>query len=390
MPTVGLTMRKSPCKGSAPEGKVKILLTPRETPAYGQDFLLAEGMESIGLTRLIGTMNGYEVPPTAGKPKLVVSHNPDDPKDSSFVSSLATDVPVVVHVHLQWGYIEVARKRCARTSIRRATFGVVPTDFMRVRYQAEFPNVPWRVIKYGLNAHRFSPSTEHERDKFRSHHGFESKDVVAIHVGALRNSKGLQVLTKLVAGLDATNSRTQLVLQFLANSNDVAIQQYRYNAEALANRFPKRVRLVADRDPLVTDRAVRYCDLLIMPSLKEVCPLVVLEAFLSGVPVVTFNATPFYDELQHTVIARPFCTVLQLPERFNQRDLPESQLLLSHAESSSLASGLLALCANWNRPGPEDRAALASQAKGSCFTLPRMLAEFQSIYDSCSASSASM
>lgn len=71
--------------------------------------------------------------------------------------------------------------------------GAVPTDFMKIRYRTEFPKIPWRVIKYGLNAHRFSHSTDSERVRFRIHHGFQADDVVAIHVGALTDSKGLQV-----------------------------------------------------------------------------------------------------------------------------------------------------------------------------------------------------
>jgi glycosyltransferase involved in cell wall biosynthesis len=42
---------------------------------------------------------------------------------------------------------------------------------------------------------------------------------------------------------------------------------------------------------------MRHLDVLLLPSLSEVQPMVVLEALSCGVPVVTTKSTPFFDEL---------------------------------------------------------------------------------------------
>lgn len=360
----------------------RYLLTPRHVPAYGQDFLLGEGMETLGITRLFASKTGYAFEANAGKPALFISHNPDDRYDSAFLTALPPSFPVVTHVHLQWGYIDkIERRDWARRAINRASIGVVPTEFMLRMFAAEFPNVLWKVIKYGLNTNRYYPAADNERNLFREKQGFQSEDLLVMHVGALTEAKGLRILEKFVLGMNSEAPCVKLLLQYLGNAQNRAMSRYEKTANDLWNLQPDRIYTHRDEDPLNTDRLLKYCDLLITPSLREVCPLVVLEAFLSGVPVVCLHSTPFYEELRCTKIAENFYTVLPLPARFQELDLERASLDVTEEESENIANQLLAVCNRSKSPSADDRNNLAEQARSSGFTSPRMLEEFRSIYD---------
>lgn len=367
--------------------KRRYLLTPRQVPAYGQDFLLGEGMESIGISRLLASKDGYASTTGIGEDALFISHNTDDPGDSSFLTNLPAGTPVVTHVHLQWGYIDSKDRRTwARRSIDRANCGVVPAPFMKEMFSREFPDVPWKIIKYGLNEKRFRPTSDDERNRFRKAYGLGSNDVLIIHVGALTAAKGLRIIRRFISGINSAAPRVFFLLQFLGNAKNGVLSRYQSEANDLQCLCQQRVRTLRDKNPLSTDRPLRYCDLLVTTSLREVCPLVVLEAFLSGVPVVSFNSTPFFEELRTTEISERFHIVLQLPERFQEPEIERGNLDVSEKENKDLSNRLLEVCNRWNSPTETDRYELATQAREAGFTLPHMLTEFDSLYDEVSRS----
>jgi len=118
-----------------------------------------------------------------------------------------------------------------------------------------------------------------------------------------------------------------------------------------------------------------------MPSLSEVCPLVVLEAFTAGVPVLGTQATPFYNELPQLGMPAWSYRFVPLPNegRFN---VDWSELSMNATEARKLAGQLLHFAANWPCPKEEARKALSQKALSAGFDQDTMIASFQKIYES--------
>ena len=93
----------------------------------------------------------------------------------------------------------------------------------------------------------------------------------------------------------------------------------RERALAVARRLkalaPDKIIIIPDTSPRLAPRPVQFVDALLMPSLSEVQPMVVLEALASGVPVIGTRATPFYEELQASTSRSGICAFVDLPER---------------------------------------------------------------------------
>ena len=96
-------------------------------------------------------------------------------------------------------------------------------------------------------------------------------------------------------------------------------KDYRRTAEALRRKNRDLVWFFPDQGPRLPNRPMRNFDILFLPSLSEVQPMVVLEALSSGVPVVTTQSTRFLRNLNEKLgFEKTECWVIPLPRIFDE------------------------------------------------------------------------
>jgi glycosyltransferase involved in cell wall biosynthesis len=129
---------------------------------------------------------------------------------------------------------------------------------------------------------------------------------------------------------------------------------------------------------LSQDRPLRFVDLLFTPSLSEVCPLTVLEAFHCGVPVLATRSTPFHSDLDPSAWPEGFLQVQDLPA-LNERS--HSRLGVAPAVARDLAGKFLELAARMRPPDDPCRIQLSQAAFQAGFDQGRMFQLLNQIYD---------
>jgi glycosyltransferase involved in cell wall biosynthesis len=290
------------------------------------------------------------------------------------ISNLPPELASVIHVHCQYSYFDGLQQGNIKRCLSRADFGITPARFLTTQLARCFPDVEWRTVYNGIDTRRFRPSTSEERRLWRREHGIPEHCLLIGFVGRLERAKGLEILEEFVR-LSA-NTRLHLLLQFLAHSTRPAVCAYHATATRVQQSAPGRVSLFPDTD-LSTDRPVRYFDVLFTPSLSEVCPLVVLEAFHSGVPVLATRATPFYTELQDFSLPSDCLHLVDLPDLSAQS---RSDLSVPADAASSVAQRLVTIAASLQPPDDDYRARLSGSTGEAGFTQQQMLTSFNHIY----------
>src|SRR5450631_2670478 len=360
----------------------RVLLNPREHLAYGQDFHTAGLMEHCGLTLLKKREGEYHWPHP--DPELIITQNPDDLSDANFVAGMGNKVAVVAHVHCRWDYYTEDQKNIVHKTLLASTAGVVPAQFHKQEMEREFPHLPWYVAANGVRTDLFRPSTQKERDEFKYSHLISADTKLVGFAGRIESAKGIQVLKKICARIAA--EPFVLFVQF------PAWQEVREKAKAWARteQFvqeiralnPRKVIVWGDHHPRLNNRPVRFFDVFLTPSLSEVQPLVVLEALVSGVPVVATDATPFYAELRKEMPALEPSSmqIAPLDERFSQ-GATARESTLTDFEVTSLSQDLIDKIKNVGIYGYKEREQLSTQMILAGFAEASMNARFALIYD---------
>ncbi len=356
---------------------MKVLLNPRASAAYGQDLLAAALKRSCNLTVLQAGESGYETPPA--DLELVVSMNLDEKADSDYLANLPENVPVVAHIHCQPSYYSPAQNANLAAAVQRVRIGISPARFHQHQLQELYPTVDWKLVYNGVDRARFRVARPEERNEFRKKAGIDEELTLAIFVGRLEDAKGLRILEQFCNAISQT--RLALMLQFLSNSSKTA-QRYTEIAARLKAICPNRIFPWPDKD-LAVDRPVRHADFLLMPSLCEVCPLVVLEAFVAGIRVIGTHATPFYDELDRFGLPPGSYTFISLPESRDFK-VERKNLLVSEAEAKELATRLIQQATSKLPAKQSEREVLSKATLRARFDEETMLGAFRSIYDSVS------
>ena len=133
-----------------------------------------------------------------------------------------------------------------------------------------------RVLHNPVDAERFHPGTEGDRETIRNRHGIEAGGFLALFVAHHFRLKGLDVLLRALGRLGDAGPR----LLVLGRGRPAP---YRKMAHALG--IADRVVFAGEReDPETYYRGV---DVFLHPTFYDPCSLTVLEAMASGLPVVT-------------------------------------------------------------------------------------------------------
>ncbi|MEO7715802.1 MAG: glycosyltransferase [Capsulimonas sp.] len=359
---------------------MRLQLTPRRTATFGQDFLAERINRRLRVTPLAADTHGVflqnAIPEDA---HLIISHNPEDAGESRLLAMLPSHARAVVHRHVQWSYLSAGQQENVRRSMANAALCIAPAEFLAQESRALFPETRCEVVHIGRDPMVYRPASLKARLAFRTQLQIPEDSFLAIHIGRLEDAKGLQILTTLAARLP---ERAVLLMQFTANSSDVNRSDgFWPQARAIQSANPTQVRLWPDTDP-ASDRPVRYADLLISTSLKEVAPMVAVEALMSGVPVAATDSTPFYGEIHTLGVADEDLAVIPLPFSERLTTLTRDQLTLTEHEVTITANLMAGEIEGQIARGVEEMesALRAQRIMDAGFTEDAMVARLDALY----------
>ena len=262
----------------------------------------------------------------------------------------------------------------------RVSVGIVPTPFLMQQISTAFPQIPeWRVVRNGVDDARFRPALLDERRSFRRARKIPDDAMLVAHIGALSPAKGMQVVKAFVRHLP--RSSIHLLHEFPATEEVPILKQRtltRFLTLDAEERVSEHLHMCPCTDPL-GDRMVRYCDVLLHPSLREVAPLTVIESWMAGVPVITTRSTPFYEErdVQFALHTLPFQTGVH----WAPRDV--ANIAISDELADDIALAALQHIRAMTCPDDAVRIEIAAAARASGFELRRMTEAFKDIYANC-------
>jgi glycosyltransferase involved in cell wall biosynthesis len=351
-----------------------LVLAPRgDDNKFSQDSFVFE-MLAYGFSVLKKGNRGYDF--TGEKPDFIVSHNPDDADDSLFLRKFR-DVPSTVHVHYQLDYYKDLDN--LTLSLASARAAIVPSQFLAKQIAERFPDVKCYVVSNGVRKHLFFPTTELERIRFKRDNGISPNAKLIGFVGRLTRAKGLDVLERICKHIANADLALLLQFPFWHNSADSGERDRSLAiAQKLKDLAPGKVTIYPDSSPRLAPRPVRFFDVLLMPSLSEVQPMVVLEALASGVPVIGTRATPFYDELQALHAVRHACEFVDLPARLKTG--ASTIDLLEVGEVEHVTSQLIHLLEDISTPSDAERSSIAAKIPGK-YVDTEMYREWTRVYD---------
>jgi glycosyltransferase involved in cell wall biosynthesis len=136
------------------------------------------------------------------------------------------------------------------------------------------------VLSNGIELSKFNSNLNHEQ--FDRHFGLKDENKKILYVGRLMEEKGLDVLIKAYAIVNAKVPNTNLII--------VGKGHMRTSLEALANRLGlKNVVFTGFVSDSMLRQAYASSDLFVLPSYAEIQPLVLLEALAMGLPAIGTN-----------------------------------------------------------------------------------------------------
>jgi len=185
------------------------------------------------------------------------------------------------------GWREGVRARFLRQalkSLRQADAYIVGTEWLKrelATWLGNDKNI--HVVPFGVDRAFFSePPSAGARERWRQNWRIPDEAFVVLHVGSTVDRKNVPLVIQTVARL-----RQQTDAYLLQVGGRFSAEQ-----EQLIDRLDLRrvVRSVAAADETTLRRAYRVADVLLFPSLYEGFGFPVLEAFGSGLPVITSGA----------------------------------------------------------------------------------------------------
>lgn len=154
------------------------------------------------------------------------------------------------------------------------------------------------AIGNGVDADRFGPATAERRQAARSQFGLDPQAVVIGVVARQVAEKGYGELFEAFATLALANPRLQLLIcgSRLASDHAESIEQ---QLNALIRRFPDQVVHAGSVDQV--ERAYDAMDVFCLPSWREGMPRTIIEAMMSGLPVVATDIRGSREEVVSAV-----------------------------------------------------------------------------------------
>jgi glycosyltransferase involved in cell wall biosynthesis len=336
-------------------------------------------VNQLALTEIFPIEGRYSVDSPAIK--LIVTHDMHEAAHADALQRIGADIPVVGHVHLQLDSHTPPMRQAFKSTIGRTSLAIFPANFLKEQIQEQFPELEkCIVVRNGVDASRFRPTTHEERRAFKRSQGITEDCLLVANIGALSVAKGSQALAVFAELLKGT--RVHLAQEFQPPRRGPGATDESMRQRALAQRIkraaPDNVHLLPCEDSFA-DRAIRYCDVLIHFSLGEVAPLTVIEGWMSGLRVIATASTPFYREVEMLEFALQVLTT-RLTLRASQADLSNRELNTGTAED--LAYEAMQKLAEMFPPDDTLRRRIAEAARAEGFSATHMISRCSTIYQS--------
>jgi glycosyltransferase involved in cell wall biosynthesis len=213
--------------------------------------------------------------------------------------------PVRIATH--HGYIEGSSGLLARVHgwlmNSRLTSKVVAVSSQVRDYAIDRENIlaeKLQVIENGIEALEVSKIGAPERAALRKELGVATDDVLLLTVGRLTVQKGHTVLLKAIAKIP--NDSPSVVFAFAGEGKQREILK----SEATALGISDRIRFLGVRKDIA--QLLLASDIFVQPSLWEGLSLAMLEALLSGIPVLATKVEGVVDVIeneQHGILVSP-------------------------------------------------------------------------------------
>jgi glycosyltransferase involved in cell wall biosynthesis len=387
----------------------RYVLAPRpDHEKNAQDYFVHDLTLFHGLTLLRNDVRAGHYPNVADPPSLIVSHNPDHLADARFIATwgVSRNVPIVVHLHCHFNYFAkygttdvslVSNRENIELCLRHAHTVIVPADFMIDDLKSHIPDlrsdIRFEVVSNGARTSLYYPSTFAQRRRFRTDiakfanvmdQGAIPQDKKLVgFVGRIENSKGLQLLERL-ATAHATRQELGdacLLVQFRFQPGAAEYDACMRNAIRLRENHKDFIWIYADQAPRGTDRPMRHFDLLLLPSLSEVQPMVVLEALSCGVPIVVTRSTKFFDALRKLNFGATEFGEVDLPERFVAGSEGIAELVAETDNPAKIADDLIEAIESIPRYDDAQRVALSNKADLAGFSDATMYQRYLALYN---------
>lgn len=188
------------------------------------------------------------------------------------------------------------------------------------------------ILPPGLAADRVRPSEpEKIRQKLREYNGVSDNDVILLMVASAFKTKGLDRAIEALASLSGRHGK-QSYLWVVGHDHQSSYQQ-----QANTLGIGEQLLFLGERDNVL--EYMEAADLLIHPARKEAAGNVLLEAMLTGLPVLTTDVCGFAMHIENSVAGK----VLDSP--FSQRTLNDELLaMLDINVLKKLGQNALAYC----------------------------------------------
>src|SRR4051812_2806682 len=160
---------------------------------------------------------------------------------------------------------------------------------------AHVPAANVSLIPHGIDVHRYTLTTPHQRLAARRELGLSAEDRVALFVGRLDYPKNEEWLLDIASATRASIPNLKVIL--VGEGPHEMMLRQRIGHEDLADR----VRLTGHQDPLPYYRAA---DAILLPSIREGFSFVCAEAMATGVPALRTRTTGTRELIREGVTGR--------------------------------------------------------------------------------------
>lgn len=143
------------------------------------------------------------------------------------------------------------------------------------------------TVLNAVEAEKYAKSRTTCRDEARKSLGLEPGEFTVMYVGRIHRQKGLEYFLQALRELRGPAGGSVAVRRLVHNIRGIVVGDgpERGKIELIMEQLPQRACLFLGHRNDVP-KLLAAADLLVLPSLWEGCPLVVLEAWAAGVPVV--------------------------------------------------------------------------------------------------------
>ncbi|WP_431165960.1 glycosyltransferase [Tenacibaculum halocynthiae] len=278
--------------------------------------------------------------------KNIIIFDPEDRDIFKIIEKLPRK-RIISHFHLNPTYLGLNSElwKTSLTILNRSDIIIVPADFLKVELE-KYINREIITVPNGVDTEIFKIKNNVSLPQT---FGF---------VGKLTNSKGLQIL-KYIWRNFPSNYRIQID----SVNNELLINT---NNKILSNQSLQR-----------ENHITPFLDCLISTSLSEVAPLVIIEALVAGVPVITTNSSPYIDELQK-VFSSSIIQKIILPDTI--KNLNKDELKLNKQEVKQLSEVFIEKIITMPKLNKTEKEAIRKKALEIGFSSDKMCYSFATIY----------